>query len=584
MKKKNSIIVFMVLALGVNAKTYEQNEIDSLLRIVNSPDVEDADRIDPMTRLSKLYLIMQDDSIRSAEFLVRARRLAKREKDSKYMIYIYNQEILNCLNAFPRKITLAYNIIDSIYTAIKKTSDIEAQAMGYNYIGVAKFQTNPEYDFEDFFKALSLAEKLPEKSMKKYGIIFSFYYYTYQRYILTDPTRAKKYLSLMLQAAEKSENKNYLCSAMSSKLFFNILYSNTDKNLLAKEFAELENFISVNQQKIQPSDYGTAISTLLSANAYILDEQNEKKIDSHIENLKLMYGNSFNNQYTLLVVEIFYLNYKKKYKEAIELLHQKIKITETLYPNLLYADYQSLASIYLKTNQYKLAAETFEKSLDYHLQYESTKLDEHHQLAEVKFGVEKQKQQIEQQQRNLLIISFMVILVIIILLLFIVSLIRQKKIDRLEKENAKLTAEKAMAEKEKMSERLITSVAELERKNQLLNKAKDMDSTKLLKAIRREQTYSELTNDYTKLFQDIRTEFYLMLSQRAAPNKLSKTELKCCAYISLRMSNKEIANVMNVGYKTIASHKYNIKKKLHLTEEESLEDFIVNFTPFPVTI
>jgi len=583
MKKFFLCIIFLVLALSVNAKTYEQNEIDSLLRIVNNPNVKDADLIDPMARLSQIYVSREDTAIAS-QLINMARKLASKEKDSKYMIYVYNQEILNCLNTFPKKITLAYNIIDSIYYAIKKTSDIEAQAMGYNYIGVAKFQTNPEYDFEDFFKAFSIAEKLPKKSMKKYGIIFSFYYYTHRRYILTDPTRAKKYLLLMLQAAEKSENKNLLCSAMTSQLFFNILYSNTDKNLLAKEFAELENFISVNQQKIQPSDYGAAISTLLSANAYILDEQNEKKIDYHIKTLKLISGNSFNNQYTLLIVEFFYLNYKKKYNEVIDILHQLIKITETLYPNLLYANYQSLASIYLKTNQYKLAAETFEKALNYHLQYESAKLDEQHQLLEVKLGIEKQKQQIEQQHRNILYTVIGAFSVIFLLLGIILLLNRQKKINKLEKEKAKLMAEKAMAEKEKISERLITNVAELERKNQLLNKAKDMDSTKLLKAIRREQTYSELTNDYTKLFQDIRTNFYLILSQRAAPNKLSKTELKCCAYILLRMSNKEIANIMNVGYKTIASHKYNIKKKLHLTEEESLEDFIVNFTPTPYPI
>ena len=79
------------------------------------------------------------------------------------MIYVYDRELNNSLNQNPRKITLAYQIIDSIYSAIKKTSDTEAQAVGYSVIGMMKNDINPEYDLDDTFKSLSLAEKLPEK-------------------------------------------------------------------------------------------------------------------------------------------------------------------------------------------------------------------------------------------------------------------------------------------------------------------------------------------------------------------------------------------------------------------------------------
>jgi len=141
-----------------------------------------------------------------------------------------------------------------------------------------------------------------------------------------------------------------------------------------------------------------------------------------------------------------------------------------------------------------------------------------------------------------------------------------------------------MAEKEKMGEQLIINETELTRKNQLLDKTKDMDNKQLSKAISREQKTAKITKDYAKLFYEIRPEFYEWLTQQAAPNKLTGTELKYCAYISLRMNGKDLSNVMNVEYSTVATHKQNLKKKLHLARKDRLDEFILKFTPPPLTI
>jgi len=146
-------------------------------------------------------------------------------------------------------------------------------------------------------------------------------------------------------------------------------------------------------------------------------------------------------------------------------------------------------------------------------------------------------------------------------------------------EQARLIAEKTTLEKEKMGERLIMNEAELTRKERLLDKVQDMDSKQLVKVINRERKTAQVTKNYAKLFHEIRPEFYEWLAQQAAPNRLSKTDLKYCAYISLRMSNKELAEVMNVGYRTATSQKYNLKKKLHLAEEDNLDEFIFKVTP-----
>ena len=176
MKKTLSIFLFITFAWSVNAQYFEEMQIDSLQRIIDNPANKDADRIDPLARLSKLYE-SQGDSAAATNMLNRARTLALREKDSKYMIYVYNQELMNCINTHPRKITRAYQIIDSMYIAIQKTSDSEAQALGYDYIGSAKFLINAEDNLEDCFKSLALAEILPEKSILKHRILCDIYLY-----------------------------------------------------------------------------------------------------------------------------------------------------------------------------------------------------------------------------------------------------------------------------------------------------------------------------------------------------------------------------------------------------------------------
>jgi len=134
-------------------------------------------------------------------------------------------------------------------------------------------------------------------------------------------------------------------------------------------------------------------------------------------------------------------------------------------------------------------------------------------------------------------------------------------------------------ENDKIGKRLITTVAELTRKDHLLGEAKHMDTKQLDKVIRQEQKTTTLTKDYAKLFYEISPKFYEWLNQQAAPNKLTNTDLKYCSYILLRMNNKELAHVLNVEYNTVVTQKYHLKKKLHLSKDESLDEFIVNFTP-----
>lgn len=57
------------------------------------------------------------------------------------------------------------------------------------------------------------------------------------------------------------------------------------------------------------------------------------------------------------------------------------------------------------------------------------------------------------------------------------------------------------------------------------------------------------------------------------PN-LTNTDLKVCAYLQLKLSTKEIAQLMNISVRGVEISRYRLRKKLQLTTEHSLNDFL----------
>lgn len=59
---------------------------------------------------------------------------------------------------------------------------------------------------------------------------------------------------------------------------------------------------------------------------------------------------------------------------------------------------------------------------------------------------------------------------------------------------------------------------------------------------------------------------------------LSTTDLKLCAYLRLNLSSKEIAQSMNITVKGVEVSRYRLRKKLNLSKEVNLFDFLLNLT------
>ncbi|WP_461534452.1 helix-turn-helix transcriptional regulator [Sinomicrobium sp.] len=55
---------------------------------------------------------------------------------------------------------------------------------------------------------------------------------------------------------------------------------------------------------------------------------------------------------------------------------------------------------------------------------------------------------------------------------------------------------------------------------------------------------------------------------------LTKNDIDFCILLKLRLTNKELANMLNISHKSVISKRYRLRKKMSLREEDTLEDVI----------
>ena len=73
-------------------------------------------------------------------------------------------------------------------------------------------------------------------------------------------------------------------------------------------------------------------------------------------------------------------------------------------------------------------------------------------------------------------------------------------------------------------------------------------------------------------FDKVHPDFFEKLKQ--ACDSLTEENLRMCAYIKIRLTNKQIAQLLHVIPNTVITSRYRLKKKLQLADDEDLDCFI----------
>ncbi len=297
-----------------------------------------------------------------------------------------------------------------------------------------------------------------------------------------------------------------------------------------------------------------------------------------------------NSKYTLSIALLNLGNAyydEKNYKKAIKTLDECISISEknhTLYRAYKFrsASYEALNNLKSALSDYK----TFKTIRD-----SVWNIDKSRQIEELRtvYETEKKEQQIKLQEKELDLLkqkskneNLIRILLIIGLLFSLAAFyaIRQKlKRNKLEKE--KVDAELAFKKKE-----LTTHALHLAKKNEVLEglkqKANELKTSEnnqngyqqLIRTINFDLQDDNNWENFSKYFQEVHKDFNSNVKEKFP--EVTPNELRLMSLLKMNLSSKEIANILNISPDGIKKARYRLRKKLNISTDNSLQDFVLS--------
>jgi DNA-binding CsgD family transcriptional regulator len=95
---------------------------------------------------------------------------------------------------------------------------------------------------------------------------------------------------------------------------------------------------------------------------------------------------------------------------------------------------------------------------------------------------------------------------------------------------------------------------------------------KLLKALDEDDNMDKEWDSFSRHFDKVHSDFLTAL--KAKHPGISASELKLSAYLRMNLSSKEIAQLMNISVRGVEISRYRLRKKLELTKDEGLFDYL----------
>jgi ligand-binding sensor domain-containing protein/DNA-binding CsgD family transcriptional regulator len=166
--------------------------------------------------------------------------------------------------------------------------------------------------------------------------------------------------------------------------------------------------------------------------------------------------------------------------------------------------------------------------------------------------------------------------------------LHQLELDKAEKELIQLRNEKLEAEINHKNTQLASTAMHLVQKGELLGKVKEQmlrlkkhsdadenadELKKILKTLNEEDRMDEQWEQFSVHFDKVHSDFLSIIKTKHPA--LTPNELKLCAYLRMNLSTKEMAQLMNISVRGVEISRYRLRKKLGISTEVSLFDFLM---------
>jgi tetratricopeptide (TPR) repeat protein/DNA-binding CsgD family transcriptional regulator len=179
----------------------------------------------------------------------------------------------------------------------------------------------------------------------------------------------------------------------------------------------------------------------------------------------------------------------------------------------------------------------------------------------------KQRHQVEASRRDIAIITLVALLIIGFLIYNRYRLITQRRL-ALKRQLLNLYTQ-GLFEKSETINRINT---ELEQFKSTGASEDDVQIAKIDKILQSNILTNEDWDNFKKAFEDIYPAFFSKLRYKYPA--ITAAELRLSALIKLNLSIKEMASMLGISPESVKKSRYRLKRKLGLTENEVLEDFI----------
>jgi DNA-binding CsgD family transcriptional regulator len=543
-------------------------------------------------------------------------------KSSKKLNYIERQNVLNTL------LVGIYNSLskfDSSYIYLKKSEilfeidSVLKKSTNYMYHLSARadlFLQIGDYDkaLQEEFKILELSKEIkPPNISSVYGGIGQIYLLIndydnalifYKRSLL-DTTNTLTY-----NVTNFNENLGYiyaLNNELDSSLFHykQAFKNNFDKNLGKKAFNQLllRTLVDLYLNSSEEDNIKNPNALLGKLTKYIIDSISKPR--NFKEQKYKIYNSSVKDNNIRLFISLIDVNYLPEGFNAKSDYYYCLAKIDTSYQNKIsYANialshigmvsffnkrviYNFLYDLYKKNGDKEKAFQALEKVNS--LQNSIEKKDK--TLAVQKIFIEdilnkknkeiisneidfKKKHKLKKQT-----IFGLVLLLFILLILFVLLYMRHKK-----KKNEYLLSEKGSVELDKANKTirkdLVKASLEFEKDKRFIEQTKKQ-LKEIKKASSNNQNINELyvnVNLYVnqknpQLEEKIKLISDSFFDELDKVGKLTKTEKKVSGLLTLDLSSKEIANLLNLSERSVETYRSNIRKKLNISKNKSLGVF-----------
>ena len=621
------ILVFLLLYGTLNASVTDKRIqiADSVSSLICNTHLSDSGKAVYLSELALMDYLLDLNNESSAEHMRMAMSYAHKWHNSDPLVFTYGNRMQMGADANENN-----RSADSCIYYIQSSGNPLVRSIGWQQMARIKAHTPEALDY------LLLA--LDEIKDKGYWTQEQAVYYDITHYFHTsvnDYPQLITYSQLALEAALKTNDPYVIAKSwhdVGVAYYMNFTIDTENTGLIEKSFESFMQTYTMYKNKIVDNNNRAYqllfVTTLINLSNITYIDQNFKEAENYLKEaleMSLAYNTSNKIDYSMkpyiyhsatMYILQSYATLSKITRESGN-YHQAenylLKALEFLPANQVddvrngrYPAYRlnlELADLYTAMNRYKDAVTYYSTGFaEYQANYDFQlhAMTEHLAGAYEKERKEKQLELLDQSlslkiKQRYLIATLIIFLVTGLIILFfflkyrLLSLKKhnqvkdnETKLLKLAKEQEELEGRLNVLKTEKYQKELLAGSLLIDHKTNVLeelrmlfrnNKALSKYKDELENIFEDNPDNKEGADIFKTDLQDVHPVFYARL-QKQADNKLTALDLKYCHMIFMRMSSKEIAEILGVDPKTVRVTKYRLKQKLNLNKSEDLNTFI----------